>query len=303
VLLVEDGDYVEAGEVIAIKEGILPFMQQSAKSPAAGYVAAIGAGWVLLETERTLTEIQAFINGVVTRTIPNRGVVIEADGAIVQAQCGFGGEAHGRLRRMVDSPYTPITPDKIDESVSEAILLAGRTIDEETLHLANEWQARGVIVGSIQPWLKDIDPPVQVRVVATEGFGDLPMSPYTFGVLTSLSRREVSIRGQMPKPLPNSTHPLENEPPIILAAERPRSSSAYNSALPTDKDKNNKPASVKVGSRVKVIQGKHLGMSGIIDLIPPEPQSTQAGIIVPGAYVKLTNEVHFIPWANLVQIS
>ena len=116
-------------EVVATKEGALPFMRQSATSPVAGFVAAIGAGWILLETERTLTEIQAFINGIVTRTIPNRGVVIEADGATVQAQCGFGGEAHGRLRRMVDSPYEALTVDKIDESVSEAILLASSRLN------------------------------------------------------------------------------------------------------------------------------------------------------------------------------
>ena len=303
VLLVEEGDYVEVGQIIATKESAIPFMRQSATSPVAGYVTAIGAGWVLLETERTLTEIQAFINGMVTRTLTNRGVVIEADGAIVQARCGFGGEAYGRLRRMVNSPYEALTADVIDESVSDTILLAGRTIDEETLRLANEWQVRGIIVGSISSSLKNINPPVQVRVVATEGFGDVPMSPYTFGVLTSLSRREISIRGQTLKSLPHSTNPMENEPPIILAAERPGNTGGYNSTQPTDKDKQKKPASVDVGSRVRVIQGKHLGVSGTIDLIPPEPQATQAGVIVPGAYVKLSNEVHFIPWANLEQIT
>ena len=105
VMLVEPGDEVEADQVIATLKGRMPFLQRPVRAPSAGQITTIGPGWVLLETERTTLEVQAFINGKVNRIIPGRGVVIGATGAIIEAACGFGGEAHGRLKRLVNSPY------------------------------------------------------------------------------------------------------------------------------------------------------------------------------------------------------
>ena len=161
-----------------------------------------------------------------------------------------------------------------------------------------EWQVRGIIVGSIPVDLMHLDPPVQVRVVATEGFGGVPMSPHTFGILISLSRREVSIRGQMPLPPEQKPYaPLAREKPVIIAADPLTSRGGYVS-LPPAPEKREKTEAV-IGRKVRVIQGPLMGNSGTIDLIPPDPQATESGIIVPGAFVKFSNDVHFIPWANM----
>ncbi len=301
VMQVSAGDFVEANQVIATLKGGLSFLQRSVRVPADGHIATVGPGWVLLETERTATEIQAFINGVVSRVLPNRGVVIESEGTMIEAACGFGGEAYGRLRRLVDSPFEALEANAIDESVSEAIILGGQTVDEETLRTAEEWQVRGIIVGSIQASLLNLNPPVKVRVVATEGFGDIPMSPYTFGVLTSLSRREISIRGQTPGLTPVSNNQWVDETPIILASSIPKGvGTSYTGSSAAAGNQENLEATV--GSRVRIIRGNLLGVSGAIDSIPLEPQPTEAGIIAPGAYVKVNNQVQFVPWANLKQI-
>ncbi len=296
LIQVEVGDYVEAGQVVAAHKGRLSLLEQTVYAPAAGHVAAIGVGWVLLETEPLVTEIEAFINGVVTRVVGHQSVIIEADGAIVEATCGFGGEAHGRLQRVVNAPYEALSLEALKESASETILLAGRTIDEKTLRKADEWQVRGIIVGSIPASLLRLDPPVEVRVVATEGFGDVPMSPYTFGVLTQLSRREISIRGQTPGLTHQADNPLSDLPPVILAPNPLPARGSYV-GLPAAPKK--EAATAQPGSKVRVIQGKLLGANGTIDLIPPEPQATAAGLIAPGAFIKLNNDVHYIPWANL----
>jgi hypothetical protein len=296
ILQVEIGDWVEPYTAIAscrVRGSLFP---KTVKAGMAGEVIAIGPGWVLLETERTVIEVQSFISGVVSRVVSNRVVVIESTGAIIEAACGFGGEAFGRLKRVVNSPFEAIDDHVFDESVSESVVVGGRTIDEVGLRKADEWQVRAIIVGSISADLLHMVPPVNVRVIATEGFGDAPMAAYTFGLLTSLSRKEVSVRGQTPSVIKNVKDPQANEPSIILAPDPPTSRGSYAGipAIPAEE----KPT-VKPGTKVRVVQGKQFGASGIIDLIPPDPQLTESGILLPGAFVKISNDVHFVPWANM----
>ena len=301
IMLVAPGDEVEDNQVIATLKGDLPFLQRSIRAPIAGRIATIGPGWVLLETERTTLEIQAFIKGRVNRILSDRGVVVEAQGSIIEAACGFGGEAHGRLRRLVNSPYETLKTETIDENVRETIVLGGRTVDEEALRAAERWQVRGIVVGSIQASLLKLEPPVRVRVVATEGFGNVPMSAHTFSILTSLSRKEISIRGQTPILRPFSGRQSVVEPPIIVAAD---TSGATGSRLdsPLASPDRQKIPEVKLGSQVRVIQGRLLGATGTVATIPSDPQATEAGIIAPGAVVKFREEVHYVPWTNLEQV-
>lgn len=299
VMLVEEDDGVKAGQVIAASKGGL--FRRSVRSPVAGYIAAIGPGWVLLETRQTALELTAFINGTVARVIADQGVIIEANGATIEAACGFGGEVFGRLKRLANSPYEMLDVAAIDESAGGSIILAGRTLDEETLRKAEAWQIRGLIVGSIPASLLKLDPPSKTAVVATEGFGHGPMSPYTFGVLTSLSRREVSIRGSVSHLSGLADPLLQKEPPVIIATDSSRGAGpSYTAAAAA---KSQQAPEVALGSRVRVIQGGMLGSNGVIESIPLQPQPTAAGIIAPGANVKFGHDVFFIPWANLEQLS
>jgi len=294
---VEIGDFVNVGAVIATLKGKVPLFQRSVRAPAEGYIAQIGPGWVLLETEQTTVEIQAFIDGTVSRIFEDWGVLIEATGTKIEAACGFGGEAYGRLKRRVDSPYEALEADAIDESVGESIVLGGRTISEEALRQAEAWKARGIIVGSIQASLLNLEPPVKVRVVATEGFGDLPMAAHTFGLLTSLGQRRLSIRGQSPHLVTPSKKIWADETPLILAPREPqrqRSSNYSPAQIPPQRQ-----TEATIGSRVHITHGRLLGASGLIEAIPIEPKVTQSGIIAPGAFIKINNETHFIPWTNL----
>jgi hypothetical protein len=296
VMLKPEGDEVKANEVIARAKGSLPFLQRAARAPAAGRIAAIGPGWVLLETEDAAIELPAFINGIVARIIPDQGVIIEASGAIIEAACGFGGEAYGPLKRMVDTPFETAALEAIDENVKNMIILAGRSLDEDTLRRAEEAQVRGIIVGSVDAGLLSLEPPVKVRVVATEGFGDISMSRYTFGVLGSLDGREVSIRGHTPHLSPAADQTFEETQPIILATSSRASALAAVSA-----EKKTNP-SLAVGSRVRVTRGQFFGASGTITTLPPKPQATEIGLIAPGAIVNLGDTSPYIPLTNLEQL-
>jgi hypothetical protein len=296
VMLKVEGDTVKANEVIARAQGGLPFLQRTARAPAAGQIAAIGPGWALLETEGNVVELSAFINGTVSRLIPDRGVIIEASGAVIEAACGFGGEAYGPLKRMVDTPYEMLAAEAIDENLKNMIILAGRSVDEETLRRAEEVQVRGLIVGSIDAALLKLEPPVKVRVVATEGFGDISMSRYTFGLLGTMDGREVSVRGHTPQLSLAAGQILDDAQPIILATSSKASALAAVSV-----EKESKPL-LTVGGRVRVRYGPHIGASGTITTLPPKPQPLETGLVVQGAIVNLGDVSPYIPLANLEQI-
>lgn len=295
VMLKTVGDSVQANEVVAQITGGLPFLQRKVRAPVAGQITTIGSGWVLLETERVDVELLAFINGLVSRVIPDRGVIIEASGAMIEAACGFGGEAHGLFKRMVDTSADVIAPESINDTLKNCILLAGQTITEEILYRAEEAEVRGLIVGSIDAALLKLDPPSQVRVVATEGFGDIPMSDYTFGILGTLDSREISIRGYTPHILTIPGTAPEDSRPVILAT----SSKASNLAALAEKETK---SSLEVGSRVRVVRGPYCGVNGVIKALPPKPLTNTVGLIVPSAHVSLPNDSPYIPLANLEQI-
>lgn len=296
VMLKAEGDEVKANEVIARATGGLPFLQRAAKAPAAGQIAAIGPGWVLLETQGAVIELPAFINGIVARVIPDRGVIIEASGAMIEAACGFGGEAYGPLKRLVDNPFETVALGAIDENLKNMIILAGRSLDEETLRRAEEVQVRGIIVGSIDAALLNLQPPVKVRVVATEGFGDIAISRYAFGILGTLDGKEVSIRGHTPHLFPPTDQNPDEAQAIVLATSNKASALAAVSA-----GKESKP-SLAVGSWVRVTRGPFLGASGTVSGLPPKPQALATGLVTPGAIVNLGDDSPYIPLANLEQI-
>ncbi len=293
VMLKSVGQTIEAHEIIATAPGSLPLVKRNARAPAAGVITAVGPGWALIETERTVVELQAFINGIVAKVIPQQRIVIETKGALIETAIGFGGEAYGRLQRLVDSPFASLTADMLHQNVQQTILIGGRSVDEEALRQAEAMQVRGIIVGSIDASLLNLNPPVKVRVVATEGFGNGPMSPYTFALLNKLIGREVSIRGQTPV-LKSSGQPSETDRPVIMAT------TAYSSTF--SKPIKEESLEIKVGSHVRVTRGRLLGATGHIDSLPADPQPTESGIIAPGAFVTLDKQLHFIPWANLEQI-
>ncbi|MEM7342880.1 MAG: hypothetical protein AAF485_01430, partial [Chloroflexota bacterium] len=262
------------------------------RSPVAGKIVAIESGWMLLETERRTVEVQALVTGVIASIIPERGVIIEAQGSLVEATCGFGGEAFGVIKSLVELPDKPVTSDLFDEQVAHTIVLGGRTIDEEALRQAETHQVRGVIVGSIEESLLTLNPPVKVRVVATEGFGNLPMSSQAFDILRGLEGQEVSIRGETPALLPANTHP-DLAQPLILAT---------NLQSTTNKASNPGQLPIAVGSYVRITSGELFGQIGQINALPEKPLATEAGLIVRGAYVTIEQGSHFIPFSNLQHI-
>jgi hypothetical protein len=280
-LLKHEGDDVEAGEPIAVRGGLF---RRAARSPVDGFLAAIGAGRVLIEADTTILELQAGVRGRVTSVRRGWEATIETVGAIVQGVWGNGKEGHGVLKTLADSPESMLTREKIEVGFQGAVILAGQGMTSEALQFSREMQVRGVIVGGLEASLLQAAEAVPFPIIVTEGWGTIPMSPAIFDVLESNDGREVSLSGQV------ETGWEQVRPEVIvplLAKEAPSEDAVADLPL-------------REGVVVRLLRQPYVGATGTVVALPAAPRKLEAGVTFRGAEVELTTgERVFVPFANL----
>ncbi len=187
------GDMLAAGAVIAKGRGMLP---KTVQAPRAGRVVAAGAGQVLMESGESRMELRAGISGNVTQVIPDRGVEIQTTGALIQGLWGNGRVDTGIMINLADKPDTVLTAGRLDVSMRGSILIAGEVRDEQALLAAAELPIRGLIVGSLLPSLIGAAREVRYPIVATEGFGTMPMNAAAYRLITTNAKREATLNAE-----------------------------------------------------------------------------------------------------------
>ncbi len=323
VMLKKRGDRVEAGESIAARRGVLPFLHKPCRSPVTGRLAAIGYGWVVIEGVSPLSsrgngggpgaetlDLLAFVAGRVTAISDHRSVTIETIGAHIVGACGVGGEGNGVLQVPVKDPTQVLTADDIRLGFNNSVLVGGAGVSPEALDRAGEMKVRGIIVGGISASFHHLIPSPSFPIVATEGYGDLPMSPLAFDILKRLEGREVSISGRMGEVWDNT------RPSIVL----PLMEHLEDEGAPAAGDAPVEP--VRAGDRVRAVRQPLLGQVGEIVALPAEPQPVASGLFLTGAQVAFASAypagtkhsastahpagttypvgtMHFVPWLNL----
>ncbi len=280
-LLKREGDDVKAGEPIAVRRGLF---RRAVRSPVDGFLAAVGAGRVLIEADTTLIELRAGMRGRVTSVRTNWGATIETVGAVVQGVWGNGKEGHGVLKVLADSPQGVLTRENIEVGAQGAVILAGQGMTLEALEFAVEMQVRGIIIGGLEAALWQAAMATPFPIIVTEGWGTIPMSPAIFDVLGSNDGREVSLSGQV------QTGWEQVRPEVIvplLASEAPAEESVADSPL-------------EEGSTVRLLRQPYTGATGRVVALPHAPKKLAAGVTFHGAEVELTTgERVFAPFANV----
>lgn len=283
ILRKDENDTLEEGEIIAEAKGRLPFSKKICKSPVKGRVAAVAGQWLLIETEAEVQAVKALVAGQVVGVYPTQGVVIETVGTYIEATYGFGGEAFGLLQSISDDPKADIDENAVTLMTQPAILWAGGTISERAVREAEKSRVSGVIVGSINATLLEMDPPSQIPIVATEGFGNRPMAPEIWETLQARCNDLVSIQGLM-----SSVKLPVIIIPGLLVGE------TVVEVTPT--------GYMTVGSRVRTLREPEAMSWGRVSTIQEQPQSTVAAVSYRGAEVSFPHGTQFVPWLNLEQI-
>ncbi len=280
-LKVKKGQRVKANQIVAEKGGLTV---HTCRSPIEGTVTGIGRGRMLIEADPTYYELPALVPGAISEVWPNEGVMIEANGAYVQAAWGNQREGFGVLKCLVKAAKQPIRAKTVDNAVSGAIIIGGGPLNEDVLAAAEEAKVRGIIVGSVPADLIPRAQAVNFAIVATEGVGEMPMSSAAFELLKSLSGREGAVCGRLralwPVERPYVFVPLPGQPP----------------APP------NPEAQLVVGARVRALRAPYLGVTGIVEELPQSLITLETGARLPGVRVRVGEELIQIPLVNLERL-
>ena len=274
------GDDIIARDEIASKPEFFGAARRIYRAPGNGRITALQGSWLTMDLMDAPFDLRGYYRGAIVNIVPRRGVVIEANGALVEGTWAAGGEAYGVLKKMVDAPGSILTEEQIDVSARGAILIAGAGITELAIERAAQEQAAGLIVGSISAKIKAQLAKWTLPVMVTEGFGEIPMALPIFELLVRHSGEEAFLNAKQPKP--------EVFIPALASAV-----SGETATLPAT-------LTCEIGATVRITSGPLVGHVGKIVDAPALPQVLESGISIWGADIELmTGSRVFVPWENL----
>ena len=264
------GDRVELGETLARSKGFFGFFQAEFPSPLAGTIESISkvTGQVILRGAPIAVQVVAYLAGTIVEVIPDEGVVVEADVALIQGIFGVGGEAFGTLQVVAKSPDEDLTEQVIKPEHRGCIVIGGRRITGAAIRKAIEVGAAAVIAGGIDDHdLREIlgyDLGVAVTgteklgttIIVTEGFGEIAMARRTFDLLASHAGRAASVNGA------TQIRAGVMRPEIVIPLSQPLTEA--------ERDAGRVLGALNVGSPVRIIREPYFGALGTVTRLPHE---------------------------------
>ena len=245
---------------------------------------ATGGGQILLDTSGKEFELKAGISGEVIELIPNRGVVIQEVGALIQGVWGNGRINSGTLHVLADDPAHILKASQMDISIRSFVILAGSCQDAESLKAAADITARGLILSSLHPSLLGVARKMPYPIIVTDAIGKQAMNVDAYKIISTNAQREnvtinaeayniyTGVRPEIIIPLPHSDLP------------------------PTP----NEVESLKPGQRVRLCRAPHAGAAGTLVELHSGLRVLPNGLRVLAGEVKLNNgEQITVPLVNL----
>ncbi len=300
-LLVKEGQEVEAGQLLAEARFFFGLFRSEARATSSGRVDFFSpvTGHLGVRKPPVPVEVNAYISGQVREVIPEEGVVVEATGALIQGIFGVGPERVGRLAVVTGRPDEELRPGDLPADCRGKVLVGGSGASIETLRLAAERGAVGLVIGGLADAVLTEylgrrmgvavtgQENVPLTVILTEGFGRMPMAGRTFELFMRLSAMECSMSGatQIRAGVlrPEVAVPIkfdeDHEKTITLAARK---------------------GELAAGTPVRVIRVPYFGRLGEVVELPPEPQLVESGSRVRVLRARLAGgETVTVPRANV----
>jgi hypothetical protein len=209
VLRKKAGEAITKGEVLAEKKAFFGFIKTDFKSPINGTVESISkiTGQVILREPPVPVEVKAYIDGIVIEEIPREGVVIEAEGALIQGIFGLAGEVHAPIVKLARSPDEVIDEEKITEALKGKVVIGGALLTRGALKKCADLGVAAFVTGGFRyNDVKEIlgyDVGVAITgheklgttLVVTEGFGKIAMARATYDLLCAHEGKIASANG------------------------------------------------------------------------------------------------------------
>jgi hypothetical protein len=274
-LLVQIGDPIEKDTVLARAKGLFGLFKSEYKAPVAGVLEEISerTGHLMIRMPPTPIEKDAYINGSVKQVIPEEGVVVQCEGALVQGIFGVGGERQGNIAVLTARADEPLTDAMLTEEHRGCILVGGSNVSLSALRKAETVGAVGIVVGGVVDrelidYLRGAlrDPqydigvaitghePIPFTLVVTEGFGAIRMAARTFSLLKSLEGRMASINGA------TQIRAGVIRPEVIVPLEEGDAQASAGA----------ESGQLAVGTPIRVIREPYFGLLGSVTALPAE---------------------------------
>lgn len=293
------GESFNEGELLAQNIAFWGLIKKYVYAPFSGTIDSISGltGQVIVRQNDVPLEIDAYIKSKVVEILPNKGAIIETNAAFIQGIFGFGGENHGEIAIVVDSPDKVLTEDQIGPDHLGKIIVGGSAVTSRAYEKALELGVNGIVVGGldvedlIEILGEDIgvaitgEENIEITVIATEGFGLLPMSQRTFDLLKSLEGKMSALNGATQ---------------IRAGVLRPEIIIPYDTEEDIEiKDESFSEGMTK-GSLIRVIRSPYFGEIAKVNSLPVELQKVESGSTVRVIELELDDgSIVLVPRANV----
>ena len=257
--LVRDlGEELAEDDVIAECDIGLPRLM---RAPRAGKLLACRDGVALLAAGKKTVGVRAGMIGVVSTILPERGVILKAQGSLIQAVWGNGRVGAGILRVQTAALSEEISTKELKKFDKGQVIAAFAIMDESELTAVVEKEPTGLILGSIMPSLIGKVQALHFPVVLLGGFGKLPPDHHAFNVLQGGNGEVVCINASQPDILGGEW------PEVII----PNVAGEIKAPLPFQ-------AELRVGQRVQALSGTGFGEVFTVASLPEEEITLESGL-------------------------
>lgn len=293
----KEGDKLQKGEVFGSYKAFFGLINRTVTSPLDGEIESVSklTGQVIVRPEPVPVDVNAYLPGKVVEILPREGVVIATQAAFIQGILGLGGEAHGEIRIVVDSPEDELTPERISEEDKGRILIGGSLITLDGFRRAVEIGVAGLVAGGMN--YTDVTEIVGraigvaitgqeelgTTLIITEGFGKMNMSTRTFDLLKSFEGYVAAINGA------TQIRAGVLRPEIIIPHEETQEIETEELS-----------AGMVSGTSVRIIREPYFGAIGVVARLPVELHRVESGSKVRVLVVRLDDGTEVtIPRANV----
>jgi hypothetical protein len=305
-MLVQAGEQISAGQVLARSKGIFGWFRKECPSPAAGTVESISGvtGQVMLRGRPQPVQLAAFLSGTVVEILSDEGAAIEAEGSFIQGIFGIGGEAFGPIRIACPSRDQNLTEDLIAPGHRDCIVVGGGRVTAGALSRAVAVGVSAIVTGGIDDQdLREFlgydlgvattgSEMAGLTLVITEGFGEIAMAGGTYELLTSRVGCDAAVNGA------TQIRAGVLRPEIVIpwdGSESPRPGQS-----PARTGNEIEAAVLRAGIPVRIIRDPYFGIIGTVVALPAEPRVLGSGSKARVLEVKLPQgEQVFVPRANV----
>ncbi len=312
LLRIQKGDPVAVGELLAETKGVFgKYFRTRIVAPVSGHVELISSttGHVGIREAPQPVERTAYIRGIVSRVLPEEGVVVSTQGALIQGIFGVGGERLGEIAVVSSNPRQPLTADLLTEAHRGKIVVGGAQIVGDALPRAADLGIIGIVGGGIidrelmdylavalnQPGY-DIgvaitgQEPIAFSLMVTEGFGAIEMAARTFALFQSLEGKTASINGA------TQIRAGVIRPEVIVPLEF--SVASFPSGVASmDADTSGQ---LSIGTPIRIIREPYFGLLASVTALPSELVQVESETLVRVLQAQLADGSHVtVPRANV----